>query len=102
QYDWVSNLSGQAKFSINNGIIKGFDLQSIVNILKSPGNLFDLTAIQNFFNGRGTTAFSNASGDFTIANGITSTKNLIVETSEAHLKAEGQADLVNWQMRFNG
>jgi len=102
QYDWVSNLSGQAKFSINNGIIKGFDLQSIVNILKNPGNLFDLTAIQNFFNGRGTTAFSNASGDFTIANGITSTKNLIVETSEAHLKAEGQADLVNWQMRFNG
>jgi uncharacterized protein involved in outer membrane biogenesis len=102
QYDWVSKLKGQANFSVKDGIVKGFDLSAIANLLKKPSNLLDLKNLQNCFSGSGQTAFSNAGGKFTIVDGAATTNNLIVEATDAQLKAEGQADLLNWQMRFTG
>jgi uncharacterized protein involved in outer membrane biogenesis len=102
QYDWVSKLKGQANFSVKDGIVKGFDLSAITNLLKKPSNLLDLKNLQNCFSGSGQTAFSNAGGKFTIVDGVATTNNLIVEATDAQLKAEGQADLLNWQMRFTG
>lgn len=102
QYDWVHNLTGQANFSVKDGIVKGFSLQTIVGILKKPSKLLDLGNLQNCFNGKGETAFSTASSKFTITNGVASTNDLTIEATDAQLKAEGQADLLNWQMRFSG
>lgn len=102
QYDWVSKLHGQAQFSVKDGIVKGFDLSQIVGMLKKPKDLLDLKNLQGSFSGKGETAFSNASGKFTIVNGVASTNDLIVEAPDAKMKAEGQADLLNWQMRFAG
>ncbi len=102
QYDWVSKLQGQAQFSVKDGVVKGFDLSQIVGMLKKPSNLFDLKNLQGGFSGKGETAFSNASGKFTIVNGIAVTNDLIIESPDAKMKAEGQADLLNWQIRFTG
>lgn len=102
QHDWVSKLQGQAQFSVKDGIVKGFDLSQIVGLLKKPKNLLDVKNLQGSFSGRGETAFSNASGKFTIVNGIASTNDLIIESPDAKMKAEGQADILNWQMRFTG
>ncbi len=102
QHDWVSKLKGQANFSVKDGIVKGFDLSAITNLLKKPSSLLDLKNLQDCFSGRGQTAFSNAGGKFTIVDGVATTNNLIVEAADAQLKAEGQADLLNWQMRFSG
>ncbi len=102
QHDWVSKLQGQAQFSIKDGVVKGFDLGKIVGMLKKPSNLLDLKNLQGGFSGKGETAFSNASGKFTIVNGLASTNDLIIEAPDAKMKAEGQADLLNWQMRFTG
>lgn len=102
QYDWVSGLQGQAQFNVKEGIVKGFDLQKIVGIFKKPKNLLDLGSLQSAFDGSGETAFSNASAKFKVKGGVASTNDLIIETHEAQLKAEGQADLLNWHMLFNG
>ena len=102
QHDWISKLQGQAQFSVKDGVVKGFDLGKIVGMLKKPSNLLDLSNLQGNFSGKGETAFSNASGKFTITNGVASTNDLIIEAPDARMKAEGQADLLNWQMRFTG
>lgn len=102
QHDWISKLQGQAQFSIKDGVVKGFDLGQIVGMLKKPSNLLDLKNLQGGFSGKGETAFSNASGKFTIVNGVASTNDLTIEAPDAKMKAEGQADLLNWQMRFTG
>ncbi len=102
QYDWVSKLKGQANFSVKDGIVKGFNLQAIVGILKKPSKLLDLTNIQSCFSGKGETAFSQASSKFNIVNGIASTNDLTIDAIDAQLKAEGQIDLLNWQIQFSG
>lgn len=102
QHDWVSKLQGQAQFGVKDGIVKGFDLNQIVNMLKKPKHLLDPKTLQSGFSGKGETAFSNGSGKFTIVNGVASTNDLIIEAPDAKMKAEGQADLLNWQMRFTG
>lgn len=102
QYDWMSKLQGHAQFNIKDGVVKGFDLHRIVNLLKKPSDLLNLKHLQECFSGQGETTFSNASSKFTILNGAASTNDLLVETVDASLKAEGQADLFNWQMRFMG
>jgi AsmA protein len=102
QYSWISKLQGQAYFSVKDGIVRGFDLHEVVGLLKKPSNLLDLKHLQSGFSGKGETAFSNASGKFTVVNGVASTNDLTIEATDAQIKAEGQADLLNWQMRFTG
>lgn len=102
QYDWVSKLKGKANFSVNDGIVKGFNLQEIINTLKKPSKLLDLTNLQSSFGGKAETAFSQAKSSFTIANGIASTNDLTIDATDAQLRAEGQADLLNWQIRLSG
>ncbi len=102
QHDFVSKLQGQADFKVTDGIAKGFDLHKIIGVLKKPKNLLDLKILQNGFSGKGETAFSKAAGKFTVQNGVASTNDLEIETADATLKIEGQADISNWQMRFNG
>lgn len=102
QYDFVSRLRGRAEFKVTDGIVKGFDLHEIVGALKKPKNLLDLKILQNGFSGKGETAFSKAAGIFTVKNGVAITNDLTIETTEAVMKIEGQADILEWQMRFNG
>jgi uncharacterized protein involved in outer membrane biogenesis len=102
QYDFVSRLNGRAEFKVTDGIVKGFDLREIVGALKKPKNLLDLKILQNGFSGKGETAFSKAAGIFTVKNGVASTNDLTIETADAVMKIEGQADILEWQMRFNG
>ena len=102
QYDFVSRLQGRAEFKVTDGIVKGFDLHEIVGVLKKPKNLLDLKILQNGFSGKGETRFSKAEGNFTIKNGVANTNDLTIETADAVMKIEGQADILDWQMRFNG
>ena len=102
QYDFVSKLQGQTQFAIADGIVKGFDLHEIVGALKKPKNLLDFKILQNGFSGKGETAFSKAGGKFIIKNGVANTNDLTINTADASLKIEGYADILNWQMRFNG
>ena len=73
-----------------------------VSLLKKPKNLLDLKVLQNGFSGKGETAFSKASGIFNIKDGVATTNDLAIETAEASMKVEGEADILNWQMRFTG
>lgn len=102
QHEWVSRLTGQTSLSIKNGMIKGFDLRSIVNILKKPSNLLNLSTIQNFFNGKGVTNFAHATSSFIINNGIAKTNDIFIDATDAQLKAQGHADLLRWNIQFVG
>lgn len=102
QYDFVSRLNGKASFDIVDGIAKGFDLHEIVSLLRKPKNLLDFKLLQNGFSGKGETAFSKASGNFTIKDGVASTNDLIIDAKDATMQIEGEADILNWQMRFTG
>lgn len=102
QYDWIHKLSGTTEFLVKEGVVKGFNLKAVVDLLKKPKKLFDLSTIQNFFSRKETTNFSSASGSFVIKNGIANTKNILIDATDAQLKATGQADLVNWQIQLVG
>ena len=102
QYDWIKNLQGQTKFTLIDGIVKGFDLHAIIGALKKPKNLLDFKVFENHFNGKGETAFSNAGAKFTIVNGVATTDDMTIKTADAELKVQGQADILDWQMDFKG
>lgn len=102
QYDFVSRLNGKANFAVADGVVKGFDLHQIISLLRKPKNLLDLKILQSGFSGKGETAFSKASSSFIIKNGVASTNDFVIETTDATMKIEGEADILNWQMRFTG
>lgn len=84
QKEIVSTLAGKGRFELQNGVLRGIDLQGIVK-----------NAAQSLTGGSGVgqTEFKKASGTFTMTNGIAKNDDLAIETDLMTVAGTGTIDL---------
>ena len=84
-----SSLTGHLNFLFKNSVIKGFNLQKIIDSGKA---LFKEPTPQ-INNKNDQTLFSEISGSATITNGVIENNDLLATSSKVQIKGKGKADL---------
>ncbi|NOT10881.1 MAG: AsmA family protein [Methylococcaceae bacterium] len=84
-----SSLNGQLTFQCQNGVIKGFNLQKIIDSGKS---LVEGTSMPNDHK-NDQTLFSDLTGTATVKQGLIQNDDLVAKSSKLHVNGKGQANL---------
>ena len=92
-----SALNGTAKFSFEDGTVKGIDVAALI---KQGEAVFkgDVSALAA--QGTGETAFANMSGSAQIRNGLVKNQDLLVTSPLINIKGEGTAHLVSEKLDY--
>lgn len=92
-----SALNGTAKFSFEDGTVKGIDVAALI---KQGEAVFkgDVSALAA--QGTGETAFANMSGSAQITNGLVKNQDLLVVSPLINIKGEGTAHLVSEKLDY--
>ena len=91
-----STLNGNADFHFKDSVIKGFNLQKIIDNGKA---LIKGTPLPTE-NKNDQTAFSNITGTAQIKNGLVKNNDLYAEGSKLHVKGKGTANLVSEKLDY--
>lgn len=91
-----SSLDGKLDFNFNNGVIRGFNLQKIIDNAKA---LIEGTALPTE-NKNDQTVFSVISGTAYITNGLVSNNDLYAEASRLRVNGAGTASLVTDKLDY--
>lgn len=84
-----SSLSGNIDFSFKDSVVRGFNLQKIID---NSRTLIEGRALQTDHK-KDQTVFSVISGSATIKNGLVSNNDLVAESSKVRVKGKGTANL---------
>lgn len=87
-----SALNGTAKFSFDDGSVKGIDVAAILKQAEAAMK-GDVSALAE--QGAGETAFANMSGSAQITNGLVKNQDLLVASPLVNITGEGSANLVS-------
>ncbi|MGR9114405.1 MAG: AsmA family protein [Gammaproteobacteria bacterium] len=91
-----SSLNGQLNFAFTNGVVKGFNLQQIIDNAKSIIKGSPLVTD----NPKDQTVFSEIKGSANVTNGLIVNKDLVANSSKLRVTGEGQADLKTEQLNY--
>jgi AsmA protein len=94
--DIKSSLNGNLDFSFNDSIIKGFNLQKIIDNSRA---LIEGKGLPTE-NKNDQTVFSVIKGSANINNGLLSNDDLIAQSSKVHVKGKGTANLVTEALNY--
>jgi len=101
EYQYISNLFGNAQLTAVNGRVSGFDLQKILNSLKNIKNLDSfLTSLDSSFSG-GETSFNQLAIDTNIKDGIANITKCNLDVPSANMAATGNINLPKYTIDVN-
>ncbi len=92
-----SSMNGNLEFSFKDSVIKGFNLQKIIDSAKG---LLDGGTLPTK-NKNDQTVFSIISGTAQIKNGVLSNNDLLAESSKVRVKGKGTVNISNEALKFN-
>ena len=98
QYDLVRGLNGVAKLGVSNGVVNGFDLDTLSDKLNDIGNVASLLSLVTQGIQGGQTKFQDLSGNFRVTNGVVETNDLKVTARSGIASTAAKADLADWTM----
>lgn len=98
QYDLVRGLNGVAKLGVTDGVVNGFDLDTLSDRLNDIGNVASLLSLVTQGIQGGQTKFQNLSGNFRVTNGVVETNDLTVTARSGIASTAAKADLADWTM----
>jgi uncharacterized protein involved in outer membrane biogenesis len=93
----ASNLNGLAKFHAVDGVIQGFDLDSVANLVSNLNGIQLLSGIAKMVEG-GETRFANFESTVAFARGIGTFTQLSLKTKGAELSGAGQINLPKYYL----
>ncbi len=98
--DLVAAMNGDGSFDARaidvKGSAKGTPLAGILGIVRGLGQ------IGSSLSGKSSSALADASGSFTLKNGVASLQNMILRSGLGDGELEGNVDLPAWQLDVNG
>lgn len=101
EYQYISNLFGNARLTATNGKISGFDLQKILNSLKNIKNLDSfLKNLDSSFSG-GETSFNELEIDTNIKDGIANITKCNLDVPSVNMAAIGNVNLPKYTIDVN-
>ena len=101
EYQYISNLFGNARLTATNGKISGFDLQKILNSLKNIKNLDSfLKNLDSSFSG-GDTSFNELEIDTNIKDGIANITKCNLDVPSVNMAAIGNVNLPKYTIDVN-
>ncbi len=101
EYEIIKNLKGSAKAEVVNGVMMGFSLPLIVNMIQNPKTIVDGSAIGQAFGQSASSRFEKLQSVFQLNNGQMQTSNTILQMENAQVSITGVADILGWKSDFN-
>jgi len=98
----VSQLSGRADFSAQNGIVTGIDLQKLSDRLKRLDRTMDFLSLINTTMKGGQTAYSRLGGTFAVQNGVARSNDLSATMQAGSGAGRAVIDLPRWLIDMTG
>ena len=94
----MRGLNGVAKLGVSNGVVNGFDLDTLSDKLNDIGNVASLLSLVTQGIQGGQTKFQDLSGNFRVTNGVVETNDLKVTARSGIASTAAKADLADWTM----
>ncbi len=92
-----SSLNGHIDFNVKDGVVKGFNLQKIID----QGKALIVGGVLSTTNKNDQTVFSVLKGSAQITNGLVSNEDLYVEASKLRVKGAGTVNLVSEEIDYS-
>ncbi|WP_375327246.1 AsmA-like C-terminal region-containing protein [Candidatus Tisiphia endosymbiont of Nemotelus uliginosus] len=102
QLQYVNNLGGSTTLTATEGAISGFDLQKILNNLKTTKNLEGILKILDISFSGGETRFQNLILATEIKNGVANIVQGKLSSEESEMTAQGNIDLPKYYCDIEG
>lgn len=100
-FNLVSTLAGESRLEVRNGVIEGFDLDSVSERLKHVGDAVGLLNLLQTGMGGGKTRFTRFAGTFQVENGVVRTDDLTLAAKSGEGRAKGVVNLPRWTIDLN-
>jgi len=97
----IQNLNGPVAISVKDGMINGFDLQTLSQRLGSLQNPASLLGLLNTTMGKGQTPFSSFKGDIVFKDGVGTIQSMNFVATSGQGQATGQIDLPRYLLNIH-
>lgn len=97
-YEFVSGLNGVANVVVQNGVVRGFDLDAVSARLNNLNNVDAFLGLLDTALSGGETRFQDLRGKVRIANGIAKMEDVRMQAQSGAALLTGKVDLPAWNM----